>query len=588
MNSAQPALVRRSSLASQLCAPSTRPLISLYGPPGSGKSYLLAGIVAYPELTANLPRPGGAVLIAFAPLAPDDPLRQLEQIVCRELAPQRILEQLAAQLGLDLPTLPEQLFTTIWTMIEPSQAAGPPSILLIDACEQIATLEAWLWLGEQLIKPLASGPTPACRVVCAQRTPIAWRLPELEQLAEAIEMRSFEPDEIASYTRAILPFSSALLVQLLAVCTAGFPLALAAWGQTLRPPSAAPHSRVVVDAPRHWRGGNGAPLPPEQVLLAVGAALLRSFDRAALTQLFAADNAAGQTLARQLGAPYAAAVAPGRMIAAPHYLRARRMLHERRWLQASAFDPGAELIVPEVRELIYPLLELDAALAHDLDTALAAHYRGRVERDPFRAQVELINWLYHTAGTTRCVTAEWQRAPQLFALLRAQLATVLHENPFADIRLLSDFYTDQEVLLRLHRRELLGEVERELQGLMHSVSEALGQRHAQGLWLSDGQELDAAEELHNPLLRLSRRALGGALLRVDSSLQAWDLAFGPAFDADEAFSGSALQQHDTTLYITLRESGMIVGRTTNRLTPMVRALFNGERTLVGRLLHKQP
>jgi hypothetical protein len=421
-------------------------------------------------------------------------------------------------------------------------------------------------------------------VICAQRTPIAWRLPELEPLAEELPMRPFEAEEVASFARAVLPGASTLLVQLLLACTAGFPLALAAWRQILvadpLPLHAAPAD------PRLWRAPDGSAYPSEQILLAIGATLLRSFDKAALRALFASDCPAGQQLAQQLGPQFATLLAPGRELAALHYVRARRLLAERGWIQPSPLDPERQMIAPSARAALPALLGVSPDLSIGLDAALGTHFRSQVERDPFRAQGALMDWLYHTAGTHERCASEWARLDALFALLRTRLAMVLGANPLADIRLLSDFYTDADLLQRLQQRAMLEPVEAQLLLLTQTVRDALAVRRGQGLRLAEGQEQFDVQGPRHPLLRLPHQALSAALARVTSSLQALDLAVGPIAEGYEELSPRDLQERDPRLYGLLRTRG-VVERGAALFTPMLDNMLGGERTLLGRMLGKR-
>jgi hypothetical protein len=272
------------------------------------------------------------------------------------------------------------------------------------------------------------------------------------------------------------------------------------------------------------------------------------------------------------------------------YVRARQAMQQHGWLQPPGVDGAAEAVAPEARAQIYELLQIDLGLSRTIDCALAAHYRTRIEADPFRGQAELVSWLYYTAGRHTLCDDEWARVGALFGLLCERMRVVLHDNPFADLRVLSDLYTDRDLLMRLHERGIFAEVERQIARLVGAVGETLGGLRAAGVRLHDGQEIhdDRLLPPRNPLLRLSQRALGVAMRSVGASAQSWDLAVGASFEPGGEFSRLWLEGRDDALYDTLHRSGLIVGRSSSSLAPMIREMFKGEHTLAARLSGSRP
>ncbi len=197
-------------------APPFSEIINFYGITGIGKTFLLSQIFQRFKDTY------GILWFDFDTMheAAVQPSVQTLGSVLEFLATQvHDLEHLSSVTSGTSVTTPRAEYQLRFIASGLAFAASKPLLLLLDHLE---TMEYWIWLQEQIIKPLVE--QHATLVICASQSPMFWNYWELRDLCTPVVARPFSEQETREYLRQ---YGREILSQSVQEWAQGYPLQLA-------------------------------------------------------------------------------------------------------------------------------------------------------------------------------------------------------------------------------------------------------------------------------------------------------------------------------------------------------------------------
>lgn len=392
-------------------------IINFFGITGIGKTCLLGQVFAHFEATHQV------IWLDFT-VEPDVPVQPPTQSFAAMLA---VLREELPELAY-LPTTVQardgEIDPETWPVGFAATTAPPgsaePLVLLLDHVDDLA---CWKWLQQELIKPLTEGrPT---LVVCASQSPLFWNFWELRELCTPLAMQPFSEEETREYFRL---YGRELLAPSAQQWTQGYPLQLAQLRPIVLADEPPPASEAPIDIPALL-----ASLTPltGKVLRYVG--LLRRFEVAVKLQVLDAT------------------VPDWRGDEPPHRLLLTHVIPELTRVGYLESHRQPQCLRQGLRHALEAHLVASEPAQHQTICALLDQiYYDRFVKKPIADKPAFSEWLYFSTAPlldacSAAARAAWQaRLEALFARARLagrELAVLL--------------YRDSEVVLRLHRLDLL-------------------------------------------------------------------------------------------------------------------------------------